>query len=609
MTSASREAATRRIRDSVDIVDVIGSYVVLRQAGANLKGLCPFHEEKTPSFNVHPAKQIFKCFGCGAGGDVFNFIQLREKVSFLEARAILADRAGISLDDDRHGDNQGPGKVDIARANQWAAGLFRRQLLSPAGEAARAYVEKRQIKPEMAEAFGLGYALDSFDGILQAARQAAHGEELLAAAGLVRAGGPRGCYDTFRNRLMFPIADTTDRIIGFGGRTLGDDPAKYLNTPETILFEKGRGLFGLNRAKDAIGRTGRAIVVEGYTDCMMAHQYGFEEVVATLGTAFTTEQAKLLRRYTDVVILVFDSDEAGQRAADRAISVSLCERLDVRLAHVPTGKDPCDFLLASGADAFARLLIDARPALEFKWLQVVGRYHQSETGPGQRRAVEEFIEQVAAWLREGAVDNIQRGIGLDQVGKLLSLSPGEVNRLVAAAQQRLRRPAGKEAVQASETGLAAPSGARQAILRQLIEVLLNEPEFVGQVGETLEAEVITDPVLATIAKEVLAWCREGQKSESWRLDELIGRFESPQFGQVVTDLQTAGERRGNYATTVGGALARLAELAETAKTISAGMEARRPDDREAETRALMAAHVGNRARRRFHPLSHGPGPG
>lgn len=611
MNLSSREAVTQRIRDTVNIVDVVGSYVALHPAGANFKGLCPFHQDKTPSFFVHPAKQIFKCFGCGAGGDVFSFIQLREKVDFLQARAMLAERGGISLDDEHTSGSQGPGKVDLAKANRWAADLFRRQLLGAPGAAARAYQERRQIQPEIAEAFGLGFALDGYENLLRAGRQAGHPDSLLVAAGLVRPSQRGGYYDTFRNRLVFPIIDTTDRILGFGGRALGDDPAKYLNTPETQLFEKGRGLFAINRAKDAIGRAKRAIVVEGYMDCLMAHQYGFDETIAALGTAFTDEQAQLLRRYTDTVVLVFDSDEAGQKAADRALSVSLLQNLDVRLARVPVGKDPCDFLLSAGRDAFAQLLIDAPSALEFKWRQVVSRYQNSETGPARRNAIEEFLERVASWVNAGAVDVIQRGLILNQIAKLLSLSAGEVHTRLATLQARAGRPQSVRATGQTEDGPVSPPkpDARQAALKELLQVLINEPRFGDQAEEAVETQIISDPVLARIAAEVIEWCRRGREREDWRVDELIGRFEDPMFARVVTDLHAAGERQANFEATVEGALQCLRNADRITQTSAAGTEARRGTDRQAQDAALSAVAAGARAHRHFSPLSRIPRPG
>lgn len=606
MSLSNREAVTRRIRESTDIVDVIGSYVALRRAGTNFKGLCPFHQEKTPSFTVHPDKQIFKCFGCGAGGDVFKFIQLREKVDFLQARAILAERAHISLDEDRAGGNQGFGKADIAKVNQWALDFFRRQFIGTGGTIAREYSDRRGISPEMREAFAIGFAPDGYENLVRAAKASKVPDALLAASGLVRTGQRPGYYDTFRNRLMFPIVDAMSRIIGFGGRALGDDPAKYLNTPENTLFAKGQNVFGLNRAKDAMAKAGRAIVVEGYMDCLMAHQYGFDETIATLGTAFTTEQAQLIRRFTDTVILVFDSDEAGAKAADRALSVSLLQNLDVRLARVPTGKDPCDFLAGGGKEDFATLLNEAPTAVEFRWRQVERRYNGNETGPARRRAVDEFLEQVASWVNAGAVDAIQRGLILNQVAKLLALPPVEVHGRVTSLQRRATRspaPTGKTATgNEAAIQLAGNADTKDIAIRELVEVLLCEPIRVAHVREAIETRVPADPVLARIAATVLEWCLGETPEGEPQLADLIGRFEEPAFGRIITDLQAKGQARGNYDATVAASLELIREADRIQETVDAARQASHPD-RDAAARAMAAVQEGGRAHRHFAPMS------
>lgn len=550
MAVADWEILTRQIRDSLDIVQVIGRYVPLRRAGSGFKGLCPFHQEKTPSFTVHPARQTFKCFGCGAGGDVFTFIQTREKVDFVEARRMLAEQAGISLENEPRSAARGPGKSDLVAVNEWAQTVFRRQYIGPAGEAARAYVAGRGISAATAEDFGIGLAVDRFDGLLEEARKARIDVQLLAAAGLVKQRDLGGHYDTFRHRLMFPIRDLNGRIAGFGGRTLGEDPAKYLNTPATVLFDKGSNLFGVDRAKHATQQAGRIIVVEGYTDCIMAHQAGFAETVATLGTAMTEAQAGLLRRYTDRVILVFDSDEAGQRAADRAISVTLSSGLDVLLARVPEGKDPCDYLLAAGGEAFEAVLKAAVGALEFKWQQVAGQYEGSATGPARRRAIEAFLEQLAGWSGTGVIDPIQRGLLVNQLSKVLALPAEDLHRQLGRLTRRVSR-SWSSTQTGNRPGTAGPAArgsgppnARQEALRQIVEVLLNEPTLYPAVVGWFKPADIADPQAAAVATQLTAVLQSGQ---SFRLDEFIGGFESEAYGRLITDLQYRGERRGRFA--------------------------------------------------------------
>jgi len=559
LSDTDREILTRRIRDSVDIVDLVSGYVRLTRAGSQFKGRCPFHEEKTPSFYVHPVKQFFKCYGCGAGGDVFKFVQLKEKVDFLEARRMLAERVGINLDLERHSPQQGPGKSDLVKANEWAQRVFRKYYEDPvAGEAARAYVARRGISDEMVEAFGIGLAVDSFDALLRQASLARIDPAVLVAAGLVkeRAGG--GYYDTFRNRLMFPIRDVMGRIIAFGGRTLGDDPAKYLNTPATALFDKSTNLFGLDRARAGIEAAGQAIVVEGYTDCIMAHQFGFTETVATLGTAMTDAHATLLRRYTDRVILLFDSDSAGQKAADRALSVTLTGGLDVVLTHVPQGKDPCDYLLSAGEAGFRDVLKAGVPALEFKWTQVAGQFLAGETGPSRRRAIEAFLNDLAVWWERGALDPIQKGLVLNQLSKLLSLPAEDVHRQLSEAMRRTRhRPFSEPRNAESGDTVAERHETRQTIsaeqeaYRQIVEVLLNEPDYFAAVGDLLNPARIRDPELSAVAVKLIDLLRS---EEHFRLVDLIGCFDSPRFGGLITDLATEGERHGKYAETIEGAL-------------------------------------------------------
>ncbi|HSW44479.1 MAG TPA: DNA primase [Phycisphaerae bacterium] len=544
-----REILTRQIRDNLDVVGVIGRYLPLKRAGANFKGLCPFHQEKTPSFHVHPGRQTFKCFGCGAGGDIFKFIQLREKVDFLEARRMLADLAGISLEDEKRGGVRGPTKSDLVGVNDWAQQVFRRQFIGVAGADARNYVTQRGISAESVEQFGIGLALDRMDGLIEEARKARIDVAKLLAAGLVKQSERGGHYDTFRHRLMFPIPDINGRIIGFGGRTLGEDPAKYLNTPATTIFDKSSNLFGVDRAKHAAGKTGRTVVVEGYTDCIMAHQAGFTETVATLGTAMTDAHAALLRRYADRVILVFDSDEAGQRAAERAVSVTLSSGLDVWMARVPEGKDPCDYILAAGAEAFEAVLRAGVGALEFKWRQVAREYADSATSPARKRAVDAFLEQLTVWAGHGVIDPIQRGLLVNQLSKVLGLPAEDLHRQLDRLARRSTRS--RLAASKPEAGPGDRSTSpRQVALQQVIEVLLNEPRQYPSVGTWFDPGEIRDSELAEVGRELKATL-EGERE--FRLDEFLGRFESEASGRLITDLQIRGERRGQYGEVIAAA--------------------------------------------------------
>lgn len=375
------------IRSRVDIVEVVGQFVKLKRAGENWKGLCPFHTEKTPSFTVNPKRNIYHCFGCGAGGDAFSFLMRQDRVAFPEAVRTLAERAGVTLPDV----GGRPPEVDdrletLRRVMALATEFYTRSLWERGGEKARTYLEQRGVDPEVAKRFGLGYAPEGWNTLLGVMVRQGVGEDALVQAGLAlpRQNAP-GFYDRFRGRLLFPIRDVQGRVVAFGGRALAGEEPKYLNSPETPLYVKGQVLYALDLAKTAIRDRSRAIIVEGYLDCLMAHQHGFGETVAALGTAFTPAQLGLLRRYADEVVALFDADAAGQKASSRleemmndvmdlqnlGWSVSRTggfERLGhlpIRVALLPPGHDPDSVLRAEGAAALGVRLDAARPLLAF----------------------------------------------------------------------------------------------------------------------------------------------------------------------------------------------------------------------------------------------------
>lgn len=555
---------TERIRTASDIVDVVSTYVTLKRAGRNFKGLCPFHNEKTPSFNVLPDKQIFKCFGCGQGGDVFKFVQAKEGIPFPEARELLAQRAGISIEDERRTsiprNPEQPGKSDLERVNRWASRWFQKQLWeSPSAESARKYAESRGISEESAQRFAIGFAPAGWESLRNAAAGANIPTEWLVEAGLLKRREDGTTYDGFRNRLMFPIFDAMNRVVGFGGRALDDDPAKYLNSPQNALFDKSRCMYGIHAAKDAFAKSRMAVVVEGYLDCLLAQQFGFGHTVATLGTALTTEHARLLRRYVDSVTLVFDSDEAGRRAADRSLPVFIAEKLDVRLSHVPKGKDPADLLVSEGANAFDEVLTSATDALEFKWNQVKGRYRNAASGPDRVKAIEEYLSLVASSTDLGAIDPIQRGLILNQVGKLLGLSKDEIHRQLGIVARR-SAPVGTAAASGVARVGRAPNEV-SAVVREILCVLLNAPELFGNIEAGFEvARLISDDDLREIALGFEATIRE---TDEFSFVRFLSRFESAELVGKITDMQSEGERRGNYERSLELSLDRLSYLRES----------------------------------------------
>ena len=375
------------IRSRADILEIVGQVVKLKRTGENWKGLCPFHTEKTPSFTVNPKRNIYHCFGCGAGGDAFSFLMRQERVAFPEAVRTLADRAGVALPDAGQRAPEVDGKLEaLRRAMALAAEFYTRSLWEPGGEKPRAYLEQRGVDPEVAKRFGLGYAPESWNALLGVMARQGIGEDVLVQAGLIlaRQNGP-GFYDRFRGRLLFPIRDVQGRAVAFGGRALSGEEPKYLNSPETLLYVKGQMLYALDVARIAMRERSRAIIVEGYLDCLMAHQHGFGETVAALGTAFTPAQLGLLRRYADEVVALFDADAAGQKASTRLEEMmndvmdlqnlgwsvartggfEKAGHLPIRVALLPAGHDPDSLLRAEGAAALTARLDAARPLLSF----------------------------------------------------------------------------------------------------------------------------------------------------------------------------------------------------------------------------------------------------
>ncbi len=350
-----------RVREATDIVAVVSEHVQLKRTGRAWKARCPFHQEKTPSFTVNPDRQIFKCFGCGEGGDVFRFLMEFEKLSFPEAVELLAERAGIPIPKSTW---SGPQEESVYPVLEWAAAHFRRELAGRTGSAARDYLARRGLGQETQERFGLGWAPPGWSHLLDAAgKRYAH--SLLERAGLAIANDRGGHYDRFRGRVMIPIRSALGRTIGFGARTLGPEEPKYLNSPETEVFTKGRVLYGLSEAKEAFKETGEAVVVEGYMDALTLAQSGLEQVTASCGTAFTEDQAKVLKRYVERAVLLFDGDAAGIRAAWKSAGVFLGAGLEVRVVALPDGHDPDSFVREQGVEALREILGDAPGVVRF----------------------------------------------------------------------------------------------------------------------------------------------------------------------------------------------------------------------------------------------------
>ncbi len=425
------------IKDRADIVDVVSRHVSLSKAGQNLKGLCPFHLEKSPSFTVSPSRQIFHCFGCGTGGNVFTFLMRVTGGSFPEVVRDLGKTVGVEVEETiaSAGPQAAEGRL-VEQINQAAAVWFQQNLKDERiGSQARDYLARRGIQPKTIEQFGVGVAPTEWDGLLKALTKKGFSESNLATAGLVISrSNNTGFYDRFRGRVMFTITDLRKRVVGFGGRVLGEGTPKYLNSPDTQLFHKGRTLFAFDVARDAIARTKTAIIVEGYFDAIALHQAGMMHTVATLGTALTPEHIHALRRFASKVVLLFDPDAAGVRAALRGLDLFVNSGLGVKVVTLPTGDDPDTYVRKQGPDSFARLEEQAPSLLDFA-LEHSLKATESSTIEGRIRSVDEILRILQK--SEHPIERIERiKIVAERLGINQSLLIDRYPALVAEQKKR-----------------------------------------------------------------------------------------------------------------------------------------------------------------------------
>jgi DNA primase len=548
------QAALYQIQQANDIAEVIGEHVSLKRKGREMVGLCPFHDDHRPSMYVNGDKQIFKCFACGAGGDVFKFVQMRENLTFGQAIERLAERAGIRLKPrqlDKTSPSEQQAEVDpnrLAKVNAWAAQHFQHNLSDgEKGKYARDYLAQRGISPDSIKLWQIGLAVNCPDDLIRAATAKKVPSDLLRAAGLVVSQS----QDKFVNRLMFTITDVTGRVIGFGGRTLDESGAKYVNSPTTVLFDKSNCLYGLQQARHQIVASDTAVVVEGYTDCIMAHQFGVGNVVATLGTSFTDGHGRVLRRYAKKVILIFDSDTAGIEAANRAIEICLSHRIDIRLAFVPEGKDPCDFLLTAGKERFEQVLSNAVDVFEFKWKRLSEKFAGEDTVAGKKAAVDEYLQTVATAVWAGKLSPIETGLIVNKVSSIVGL---EGRQLAQELRKRVRTMRGgrtNKGADRESPQLDFGQGLLAGAQREILEVLLNEPRLFELVGRRITVDDFDVPILKQVAAIVFETLSAGGKLS---VSEMLARIESQDLAKCVVELQMVGQRKGNFRERLADAL-------------------------------------------------------
>ncbi len=517
------ETIIDQVRLSIDIVDVVGDHVALTRRGKNFVGLCPFHDDSTPSLNVSQEKQIYKCFACGAGGNSFTFLRDIENISFIEAVRQLADRAGIALPDAKPADPDQQEVFDqIYRANELAVKYFHHLLTQDEKAAdAMAYLENRGINRDVIDAFSLGYAPDQWDGFLQIAIRRDFSPQILERAGLVlqrQTGG--GFYDRFRNRITFPIHAATGRPVAFGARALDpDEQAKYINSPETPVYNKSATLYGLWRNRDAIRDAGVALVLEGYMDLIALAQYGIENAVASSGTALTTDQARLIRRYVPKTILIFDGDTAGATAAMRGIGSLFEVGLEVRVVTLPEDHDPDSYVRAHGPDGLLRLTENAASAIDFLIEQFAQRDDLS-TVDGKTRTANALAELIGRItdnaLKQFLIKDIAEKIGIDE----------KVLIGIAQTQRRTTRP---------QNGQPEPESydTRPRSERELLTFLMQHPETTDSVFKQISPDNFTNSAYRQIATLI---ARNRQQKQSIEAAHLINQCNDERLCRILTDL-------------------------------------------------------------------------
>ena len=518
-----------QVRAASDIVDVIGSYLPLKKAGANFTALCPFHKEKTPSFNVNPHKQIFHCFGCHKGGDVFTFVKEFENITFPEAVKRLADRAKIPLEFDQHpGEQQSRHLKDsLLQIHEQITQRWQNALANEAaGQLARDYLAKRGVSAEAIKLFRLGAAPDAWDDTVNWAKSKGHELALVEKAGLIlRKEGGDNFYDRFRDRLMFPICDEQGRVIGFSGRVLSGDEktAKYVNSPETPIFTKSKVFYGLDKSKRALLDAGFAVVCEGQLDLIACFMAGVQNVVAPQGTAFTADHARILKRYADEVVLCFDSDDAGQNAAVRSLDHLLASGLAVRVAVVPAPHDPDSFIKANGGGAFRKLIEQAEGFFDY-FLNRLCSANQVTTDKGRLAILRDMAE---------AVHKTGNGVLIDKYAQKtalrLGVSPDAV-RVEFKKASRIKPSASDAAEETSE----APTESQRPSPQEfwLLKLLFTHEELAASVAEHLNPAWIQH----LPARQIVSKRLDAHRTKSWTgLGSFLSGCESSEMQNLITE--------------------------------------------------------------------------
>ncbi len=548
------EELVEEVRERNDIVDVIGSYIKLQKRGANHMGLCPFHNEKSPSFSVSGSKQMYHCFGCGVGGNVFTFLMEYENYTFVEALRVLADRSGVKLPELEYSEEARKAadlRSRVLELYKEAGKYYFYQLRSKQGEEALTYLKNRGLSEETITKFGLGYSTKYSDDLYQYMKKAGYEDSLLKQSGLFTMEESKGAYDKFWNRVMFPIMDGNNKVIAFGGRVMGDGVPKYLNSPETIIFDKSRNLFGLNFARTS--RKNYFLICEGYMDVIALHQAGFQNAVASLGTAFTSQQARLLSRYTKEVYLTYDSDGAGTAAMIRAIPILKEAGLTAKVIDMNPYKDPDEFIKALGAEEYQNRIDQAMNSFFFE-ISVLERDYELEDPEQKTKFFNEMAKKLLVFTEE-----IERNNYIEALSKKYNVSYENLRKLVNryGAQMTVVNVA-KETREREKEQNAKKSKPEEGMRRSqkiLLTWLIDDSKAFDRIQGIISANDFTEELYQEVATMVFEQYESERKVTPAKI---INRFESKEMQNEVASLfstsiqleMTDAERRKLFADTV-----------------------------------------------------------
>ncbi|HEV2968927.1 MAG TPA: DNA primase [Pirellulales bacterium] len=559
-----------RVRQAIDIVDLAGSYLQLRREGRGYKALCPWHDDTRPSLQVNPERQSFKCWVCDIGGDIFSFMMKMENVEFPEALSMLADRAGIQLTPYRASGGAAVGASGISgsaddkrtlyQAAAWAEQAFHECLLNSAeAEPARKYLRDRGIDGDSVRRFHLGFAPDRWDWLIQQSLKSRISPKVLERIGLLVHKDGGGHYDRFKGRVLFSIRDAQARAIAVGGRILPEaaatNPAKYINSPESPLFSKSNMLYGLDLARDAITKSHIAIVMEGYTDCIMTRQFGCENVVAVLGTALGDRHIRLLRRFADTIVLVLDGDKAGQKRTGEILSLFVAEQVDLRIVILPDELDPCDFLLTHGADAFRARLSAAVDGLEHAFRMATRGLDIQKQPHEASKALDGLLQTIAKAprLREGSTSEtrVREWTMLSRLARMFDVDEVVLRQRVGElrGKQRTTKP-----ISAAAGQPVAPTEPLSIWDRELLEILLLEPESVRAVAEVIRPEHLASEACRRI---FATCCSLSAAGVTPSFDRMLLEFDEPHYKNLLVQLDENGQNKGTHDVAL-----RLRELLE-----------------------------------------------